>query len=200
MEDLRALLAAAEIERPVVLLGGSYGGLIALMYASSYPEQVAGMVLLDAVLPDHPTDANWMATTEQLDQVTTSHQAMALTGSEPMIPVTYIASEDVEVGPGIYGREAIQRAIDALRKRQQALVDRFAPGKLIILDVPHFMEPVIPDRIAEEVLEVIEQSNPGVTRRWSASTRGLGHHARRPRLGGHRVAPRDGSVTQARSR
>jgi pimeloyl-ACP methyl ester carboxylesterase len=156
--DLHDLLAAAGVDGPLILLGASYGGLIAIMYASTFPEQVSGMVLLDAVLPDDPADPDWLAATEQLDQVTTSHQALALTGSEPPIPVSFIAIAEVDVGPGIFGVEAVQRAIDALRARQQSLVDRFAPGKLIVLDVPHFMEPVIPDRIAAEVEDVIELS------------------------------------------
>jgi hypothetical protein len=34
-------------------------------------------------------------------------------------------------------------------------VDRFSPGTLKRVDAPHFMEPVIPDQIVEELRGVI---------------------------------------------
>jgi pimeloyl-ACP methyl ester carboxylesterase len=42
---------AATCESPVVLIGNSMGGLIALLEAAQHPERVAGLVLVDAVLP-----------------------------------------------------------------------------------------------------------------------------------------------------
>ncbi len=55
IRDLHALLAAARVPGPYVLAGHSNGGLFSLLYASRYPEQVAGMVLIDGVHPDyHP--------------------------------------------------------------------------------------------------------------------------------------------------
>ncbi len=54
--DLRALLAAAGEEGPYVLVGHSIGGLYAMTYASTYPGDVAGMVLLDGSSPRQLTD------------------------------------------------------------------------------------------------------------------------------------------------
>jgi pimeloyl-ACP methyl ester carboxylesterase len=53
--DLHALLAAAGEHGPYVLVGHSIGGLYAMTYAATYPEQVAGMVLLDSSSPDQFT-------------------------------------------------------------------------------------------------------------------------------------------------
>ncbi len=47
--DLRALIKAAPIRGPHVLVGHSTGGLIVRMYASLYPKRVAGLVLVDAL-------------------------------------------------------------------------------------------------------------------------------------------------------
>jgi pimeloyl-ACP methyl ester carboxylesterase len=49
--DLHALLDRAGEDGPYVLVGHSIGGDYAMVYADRYPEQVAGMVLLDATSP-----------------------------------------------------------------------------------------------------------------------------------------------------
>jgi pimeloyl-ACP methyl ester carboxylesterase len=50
--DLHALLGAAGIGPPYVLAGHSYGGLVVRMFADRYPDEVAGLVLVDASHPD----------------------------------------------------------------------------------------------------------------------------------------------------
>ena len=49
--DLHALLRVARVPGPYVLAGHSNRGLFSLLYASTYPRQVAGLVLIDAVHP-----------------------------------------------------------------------------------------------------------------------------------------------------
>jgi pimeloyl-ACP methyl ester carboxylesterase len=54
--ELHDLLAnAAGIEGPYVLVGHSYGGLYARMYAARYSEEVAGVVLVDSSHPEQFT-------------------------------------------------------------------------------------------------------------------------------------------------
>lgn len=51
-QELHTLLTNAQIEGPYVLVGHSFGGLNMYLYASMYPEEVAGLVLLDALSRD----------------------------------------------------------------------------------------------------------------------------------------------------
>jgi pimeloyl-ACP methyl ester carboxylesterase len=60
--DLHALLSAHGEAGPYVLAGHSYGGLIVRLYASTYPKEVSGLVLIDALsegLQDAETPEQW---------------------------------------------------------------------------------------------------------------------------------------------
>jgi len=60
--DLHALLKAAGESKPYVLVGHSYGGLVAKLYASTYRDDVSGLVLVDALtegLRDAETPDQW---------------------------------------------------------------------------------------------------------------------------------------------
>jgi thioesterase domain-containing protein len=47
-EDLARLLAAANEKPPFMLVGWSYGGIVARVYRDRHPDQVAGLVLVDS--------------------------------------------------------------------------------------------------------------------------------------------------------
>ena len=53
--ELHTLLTHAGVAPPYVLVGHSYCGLYALRYAGKYPDEVAGLVLLDSSHPDRFT-------------------------------------------------------------------------------------------------------------------------------------------------
>jgi pimeloyl-ACP methyl ester carboxylesterase len=50
--ELHALLKAASVSGPYVLVGHSYGGLLARLYTAAYPKDVIGLVLVDATHED----------------------------------------------------------------------------------------------------------------------------------------------------
>ena len=62
VEDLHALLRAAHVPGPYVLVGHSYAGLVTRLFASAYPDEVVGMVLVDTFtdgLRDAMTPEEW---------------------------------------------------------------------------------------------------------------------------------------------
>src|SRR5919107_1677892 len=64
VEELHALLQAAEIPGPYVVAGHSQGGFMARLYASTYPEEVVGLVLVDAyseLIEDVMSPEQWAA-------------------------------------------------------------------------------------------------------------------------------------------
>ncbi|MEQ4209621.1 alpha/beta hydrolase [Actinopolymorpha sp. B9G3] len=88
-EQLRSLLDAADVPAPRVLVGHSIGGLIIHVFASRWPDQVAGLVYVDATDPelyidvtgfgptvadnDHGMVFDWRAGLEEFTQVGVPH-------------------------------------------------------------------------------------------------------------------------------
>lgn len=167
MNDTRTLLEVAGIAPPYVLLGASFGGLVAYLYANRYPDEVAGMVLLDSMFPDEftldhllPPEVRYQTFDEEderdsLERI--SHYKMLVEaegymGHEPAIPVTYLSSipEGFDVNDlGVPEYDA--QVLDL----QKAYVERFSPGRYLRVDSPHFMERAIPDKIVEELRRLI---------------------------------------------
>jgi pimeloyl-ACP methyl ester carboxylesterase len=52
--DIHALIRAARVERPLILVGHSTGGLDALLYARRYRRDIAGLVLVDSPSESSP--------------------------------------------------------------------------------------------------------------------------------------------------
>jgi pimeloyl-ACP methyl ester carboxylesterase len=62
--DLHALLNAAAVPSPYVLVGHSVGGLFVRLYASRYPDEVAGLVLVDSSHEDQDERRRQMVSPE----------------------------------------------------------------------------------------------------------------------------------------
>ena len=60
VDELHLALGKADIKPPYILIGHSFGGLLMPLFAARYPDEVTGMVLIDAVVP-----AEWDPPTEQ---------------------------------------------------------------------------------------------------------------------------------------
>jgi pimeloyl-ACP methyl ester carboxylesterase len=51
VDELHALIEAAQIPRPYILAGHSFGGMLVRAYAAQYPGEIAGLILVDPLSP-----------------------------------------------------------------------------------------------------------------------------------------------------
>lgn len=95
--ELHALLQASGIPGPYVLAAHSWGGLIARLYAATYPDEVIGLVLVDAYserVEDMMPPERWAAM-ERLNQELGSNTVYPIDGYGEMETVDYYADNAV---------------------------------------------------------------------------------------------------------
>ncbi len=113
--DLEGLLDAADVAGPLLLVANSFGGLLAELFAAERPDEVAGMVLVDASLHSDADVDRYFAEQGELDLaaleadyaggpekiVWTIHdEARASLERIPDVPITYLrASESLSLSP-----------------------------------------------------------------------------------------------------
>jgi pimeloyl-ACP methyl ester carboxylesterase len=96
VDDLHALLAAANVAPPYVLVGSSGGGFDVFHYAGRHPDEVVGLVMDDVPSPQAAIPASdvpaWDApdNPEHMDYVLFEHQLAVDRLPIPAIPVTVL--------------------------------------------------------------------------------------------------------------
>jgi pimeloyl-ACP methyl ester carboxylesterase len=109
--DLHSLLQRSAIAPSYVLVGHSMGGLLVRLYAQQYPDEVAGLVLIDAVHPDQNRRAFALLPPEQADEsmeLATLRRNLTLVQSAARIPddpeqIDFPRSEEQARGLGMLG-------------------------------------------------------------------------------------------------
>ena len=165
--DLHALLGAAKVEGPYLLVGFSFGGLLAIMYAATYPDQVMGLVSLDGSLPtDDQVDqlipagertqvmAEQEANQERVEFYRTADQAKALVAKVPDVPVTYLAARPVELPPN-WPVERMQAFIAA---KQVQFTKTVPNGRLVEVQSSHDIDLEQPELVIQEIQRILEMA------------------------------------------
>jgi pimeloyl-ACP methyl ester carboxylesterase len=168
--DLHALLEAASIPRPIVVVGHSYGGLIAYMEAIEHPDEVAGVVLVDASHPDQATRWDSLMTDQQrqiyrapfgkfphVDFMASLQEAGAEEGSFPEVPLTVItATRGLAEGTGC------SRGLpcDEMQAIWLELQDGYAAlrpdARHIETPTSHYVHDDDPDLVVDEIVRILD--------------------------------------------
>ena len=175
VRDLHTLLANAGITAPYVLVGHSFGGLNARLFASQYPKEVTGMVLVDSSHEDEDDRTLALVPPELLrqarpeDMVMTSREGVDLRKSFAQaraadwhsdIPLI-VLTRGRPYRPEDYRVPALAPQLEQLHMElQKDLARRSSKGRQIIAarsgqDIPHDQ----PALVAEAIRRVVEEAS-----------------------------------------
>ena len=116
--ELHTLLKGANIEGPYVLVGHSFGGLYVRTYAARYPDEVAGVVLVDSSSPKQ-----------------VSHQPVTRDSDEPRKQIFAVVPRLARLGVSLPARLGVVRLLSELDPaspelppQQRAQIDALTPS------------------------------------------------------------------------
>lgn len=177
VNDLHNLLTNAGITPPYVLVGHSFGGMNARLYASKYPNEVVGMVLVDsthedendrmiALLPPEikkntkPEDMT-IRTAENLDFNTSTGQVRAANWRGD-IPLIVLTRGSATFNPNDYAVPSLAPKFEEIRlELQKELVGRSSKGKQIIAEKSgHYIHRDQPDLVVQAIRQVMQEESP----------------------------------------
>lgn len=176
VNDLHNLLAKAGLNPPYVLVGHSFGGMNARLYASQYPKEVVGIVLVDsthedeiermlAVLPPEilkkakPEDMI-VRSAEDIDFNRSIAQLRAANWHRD-IPLIVLTRGSATLNPSDYAVPSLAPKFEQIRlELQQELVRRSSRGRQIIAEKSgHYIQRDQPELVVDAIREVIEEAN-----------------------------------------
>ncbi|MQQ10667.1 alpha/beta fold hydrolase [Epibacterium sp. SM1979] len=170
-EQLDATLRGKGLRPPYILVGHSVGGTYTLAYAKAFPEKVAGLVLVDARLPDFTARCQALA----LKGCKPPVALMALMGRAEILelrgmPKTEATLRDLSfleripvtvmsAGRGGFGvSDAFQRA---WINYAEEFADRLPRGTHIhVPESGHYIHQRQPDRVIKEILSLFPSQLP----------------------------------------
>jgi pimeloyl-ACP methyl ester carboxylesterase len=182
--DLHTLLRVAHVPGPYVLAGHSNGGLFTQLYASTYPGQVAGLVLIDAVHPAYhqrrlamlkpllPPDV-WevlrreamtpqprLLDPERVDIWTSERQTRVTLRRSPLRPMPLVVL--ARGRPEDPGAAFVEQDERLWRQLQRELAHLVPGGRLVIAtDSSHDIQHQQPELVLEAIHDVVRAVRAG---------------------------------------
>ena len=178
VDDLHALLGAAELASPYLLVGRSFGGYNVRLYASRYPDEVAGVVLIDTVTPGFIDGLEARLTPDQwkieaasyrggvepyLDFLASGDEVAAADPPPADVPLLVIAATDRHLGSEDWPADWPGPGLNALWDAEQQLLAGLTPGGRLVVaeDTAHLVQIQRPEYTAGLLADVIEEIRAG---------------------------------------
>ncbi|PTL81169.1 alpha/beta fold hydrolase [Vitiosangium sp. GDMCC 1.1324] len=169
VRTLRRLLHELGIEGPYVMVGHSFGGLFANLFARLYPKDVMGVVFLEATAPDdigmmkaHQSRAqrvmngalNFFSRPEPNDEISNEARTVAQIAEAPAFPD--VPLRVVSGGKTPPGWLTSAEALRLRARHQEALASLSSQGERIVADRSgHFPQMSQPELVLDAIAQVV---------------------------------------------
>jgi pimeloyl-ACP methyl ester carboxylesterase len=175
VEELRALLAVAGVAPPYVLVGHSFGGMNVRLFATRYPAEVAGLVLVDpshedgrtrilALLPSDEQEMHLRGNPEGVDWEA-SVAELGAAGPLPPMPVVVLFRGQPALAPPDRSADRVERWEVIWRGMQEDLVRRIPGSRHIIAERSrHYIQRFQPDLVTAVIRDLVEAARYGSSR------------------------------------
>lgn len=166
IEELRQNLRERKLPPPYILVGHSLGGLYMQLYMRRYPDEVAGLVLVDSTHPEQLTDkgspSNWPAWFKVAFGVASSAAAKSELAYIPATGRELLALPTVQGKPVIVlsAQEPMQQQSDLARDANAKRADilRLNPGaRQVWVNSGHAIPLENPDAVISAVQDVLAE-------------------------------------------
>ncbi|WP_345482518.1 alpha/beta hydrolase, partial [Actinopolymorpha pittospori] len=168
LSDLESWLDALSAPGPYVLVGHSIGGHVVRTFAARHPEEVAGLVLVDAQperlyddwTPDrlrHVRELNPPGIFDRILEACEFVKAATRPMSCPLTVITHGVIDLIQEEPGVTAAD-VDRFEQSWQTFQMDLAKQSALGRLVVAEASGHMVPTqAPDLIADEILAMVAQ-------------------------------------------
>jgi pimeloyl-ACP methyl ester carboxylesterase len=169
VEELRRVLRHKGLNLPYVLVGHSLGGLYMQLFARAYPEEVKGLVLVDAMYPrvvkktaDFPLMTRLAARLafsrtvwNEIDRMDETGEAVLALGDIDDKPIVRLVNEP-KPQPGRVPPIAVDFGVVRTDKETRELVGKLYPkARTVVVDSDHQISLVTPEAVVGAIHEVI---------------------------------------------
>lgn len=171
-EDLHTLLGKTGEPAPYVLVGHSFGGMYNVLYAATYPNEVAGVVMVDSSHEEQFKRFEALMTPEQLEQsrarranlpegvdMTAARAEVAALRWRADIPLVVLVHGVVtkDMTPPGWSEEQLAARERVWREMQQDLARRSPRGEVVIAEKSgHYVQQDQPELVIDAVRRVVE--------------------------------------------
>lgn len=172
VNELRQALHLQGLEPPYILIGHSMGGLYMQHFAREFPEEVQGLVLVDAMYPGflkEPREFPWYAkmgmrffiSTTVREEINLAYTSGVMIDTLPAIddkPIVRMFNEPkaitakaMEVDFGVFNKD--EHSLDKIR-------NMYPRAEIVVADSSHQMQDTSPELVVQAINDVMQVRGP----------------------------------------
>lgn len=176
VEELRQLLQSKGLKPPYVLVGHSLGGLYMQWFARAHPDEVKGLVLVDALYPrvikrteDFPLSTRlagrlWFSRTvwQEIEKIDETGEAVLVLPDIDDKPIVRLVNQP-KPHPGEAPPTAVDLGAFRFDKASMETVRKLYPkARTVVVDSGHQMALSTPDVVVDAIRNVLAQATPSL--------------------------------------